>query len=292
LATRALLPFFPYPPSFVHDLPHPPAFSDPEVSPKRRRASSNVPAQDDSGRAGNSSTDISCDCGKVSRDFKLFTLCAVSDDFSTTSKTTQFPFLRLPGELRNKIYALAVGGHVICVRSRSLIVRTRDLRELFFHLDNLSGPSKRTDSNEVITVTSIFKLALVCRQFYTEAALFQFKYNIIHFHPPVAVRVFLEEFPRHKLDAITEIAFHSEITLRTAIQLGDTIFVSKLPALRRIFVRRGSYLDNKLRDPKYWASLIRLRMDTHSRELEISMVDGSLLNLKDIPEINYDTARI
>ncbi|KAF2648570.1 hypothetical protein K491DRAFT_722461 [Lophiostoma macrostomum CBS 122681] len=75
---------------------------------------------------------------------------AIEEQPSITPTEAHFPFLRLPGELRNKIYAYAVGGHVIDVRSYDLLVARNTkihksvmTKDLSFCLANLSGSSRK-----------------------------------------------------------------------------------------------------------------------------------------------------
>ncbi|KAI4612095.1 hypothetical protein J4E80_007549 [Alternaria sp. BMP 0032] len=151
---------------------------------------------------------------------------------------TQSPLLRLPGELRNKIFAYAVGGHIItvtlappCDSSESSDdeddvewVRHEDddsYKYLQFRLATAAQPKPPIEPRslgyhsryhivggalDATHVSSIFTASRVCRQIYTETALLQYKTNYFHFDVPVCIDLFIKHLTSEQLQAIPTIS--------------------------------------------------------------------------------------
>jgi len=155
---------------------------------------------------------------------------------------TQSPLLRLPGELRNKIFAYAVGGHIItvtlaaphessddeddldsiryedddsCERLEFRLATAAqpkppmELRELGYHSSyHIDGGALDAflQGNASTRVSSIFTVSRVCRQIYTETALLQYKTNYFHFDVPAFVDLFIKHLTPEQLHAIPTIS--------------------------------------------------------------------------------------
>ncbi|KAH6864799.1 hypothetical protein BKA58DRAFT_471995 [Alternaria rosae] len=133
----------------------------------------------------------------------------------TTRNMTQSPLLRLPGELRNKIFAYAVGGHVIlaklvtlyepnfaerlefCLTTTVQPKPPKEPRNRGYHGSHhiYSGDSLDVflPGNTSQRVSRIFTVGRVCRQIYTETALLQYKTNCFHFDVPAFIDLFTKQ---------------------------------------------------------------------------------------------------
>ncbi|KAI4931943.1 uncharacterized protein J4E92_003841 [Alternaria infectoria] len=92
---------------------------------------------------------------------------------------TESPLIRLPGELRNRIYELAVGGNIIAVTG---FYRRPGKLSVYLTSANTSGPdAKSAQASLRAPVSGIFTIGLVCRQLHRETALIQYAKNLFHF---------------------------------------------------------------------------------------------------------------
>ena len=188
----------------------------------------------------------------------------IADTPSTTRNMTQSPLLRLPGELRNKIFAYAVGGHIITVTrvppyesSESSddeddldSIRYEDddsYERLEFRLATATQPKLPNHlayyfNGGVISdgslqghgssrVSSIFTVGRVCRQIYTETALLQYKTNYFHFEVPGFTYVFVKQLTSEQLHAIPAISIGDGYLSQE--MFGSACFVT--PELWRLF---------------------------------------------------------
>ncbi|EDU50752.1 hypothetical protein PtrSN002B_003059 [Pyrenophora tritici-repentis] len=105
-------------------------------------------------------------------------------------------FLRLPGELRNRIYEYAFSEQCILV-GRSLSSRLQLAVEP-------NGFSPR-DQYKIprYNFTRLLAIAMTCRQVYAETALLIFRLNDFRFHHVETIKQFLDSVPAAKRRAIT-----------------------------------------------------------------------------------------
>ncbi|KAI4644337.1 hypothetical protein J4E93_006238 [Alternaria ventricosa] len=155
---------------------------------------------------------------------------------------TQSPLLRLPGELRNKIFAYAVGGYIITAKRPILHEPSDDEADWYcprfeddsdnrlkFCLTTTVQPQVPREPDAIsyhsdyyindcvpwdpflegktsTSVSRIFTVGYVCRQIYTETALLQYKTNYFHFDTPVFIDLFLMQLTFDQRRAIPAIS--------------------------------------------------------------------------------------
>lgn len=153
------------------------------------------------------------------------------------------PLLKLPGELRNRIYEFVVGGHVIVIEhsgrmttpyvprlpvkltcrlitsSSSLTSQSGTLAE-----DRISGEREGQPIEPSERVSRIFTLGLVCRQIRAETASIQYKHNIFHFHNPSAFEVFTWQLSAAQCNAIVQVSIGRVYALNTFLGLSYIAF--------------------------------------------------------------------
>jgi len=116
---------------------------------------------------------------------------------------TESSLLRLPGELRNHIYELAVGGNIIVV-TKSYKRPGKTL--VYLTSANTSGPDARSAQVSIrAPVSGIFTIGLVCRQLHREAALSQYVKNLFHFDSMIAGQILLESLNSAQRALLTSI---------------------------------------------------------------------------------------
>ncbi|KAL1603993.1 hypothetical protein SLS60_005585 [Paraconiothyrium brasiliense] len=142
------------------------------------------------------------------------------EDISAQRNSTQSPLLRLPPEIRNKIWEYAIGGFNIKVfRTRSC----EHLKELSYYADDLSEKLSRPT----------FHLHKVCRQAYVETAPLIYTLNTFGFYKVSAMDRWIKLRPIGQLQLITSIEVpFSYFSLY--IQGLRTKFRKRFPNLKRI----------------------------------------------------------
>ena len=184
---------------------------------------------------------------------------------STAANKTNSPLLRLPGELRNRIYSFAAGGFVIVVKDengpvsidgprppfkltyRLAIATTPGTTEQLENYTNVNGHSVRAKTvSKAEHVSNIFTIARVCRQVSEETALLQYKENVFSFNTGDALRSFSALLRSAQRNAINTISIETEY-LRDQLRWGTGYpsssfsismppFRKMLPSLKNIFV--------------------------------------------------------
>ncbi|KAF2251348.1 hypothetical protein BU26DRAFT_592469 [Trematosphaeria pertusa] len=144
---------------------------------------------------------------------------AVQEHMEITARnSTDSPLLRLPGELRDRIFRLAIGGHVIAVtrdgRGIQLLdpVSTKKYRPATATRGTKSSHRGRARflQGERIPgaerVSRIFTLAFVCRQIHSESQLLPYKHNIFHFDTPWSFGSFTKRLSTPQRQAIFSVS--------------------------------------------------------------------------------------
>jgi hypothetical protein len=177
------------------------------------------------------------------------------DPPGTALNSTDSPLLRLPAELRNKIYAYAVGGYVIYVldlRWGDPLV-TPEIRLCLSKLFRLSGPLIRTPRDETAyrdgseesthrslhkckVVSKIQNLSLVCRQIAAESSLFPFKYNTFKFDGQQTLEAFAQRLSLPQLCAVQTIGVELSSAFEELVYWNLKQILFDLPSLRRIML--------------------------------------------------------
>ncbi|KAI4659039.1 uncharacterized protein J4E78_005462 [Alternaria triticimaculans] len=169
---------------------------------------------------------------------------------------TESPLLRLPGELRNRIYELAVGGNIIVVtKSYTRPGKT----SVCLTSANTSGPDAKSAQASIrAPVSGIFTIGLVCRQLHRETALSQYAKNLFHFDNMYHGRDFVDSLSSAQRALLTSISvnvedyFRSDFswnfisstwTWRSVVDTDTEIF---LPQLESVYISaqdpKGSFL--------------------------------------------------
>ena len=154
---------------------------------------------------------------------------------------TESPLLRLPGELRNRIYELAVGRNIIVVtKSYKRPVKA----SVYLTSAKTSGPDAKSAQVSIrAPVSGIFTIGLVCRQLNREIALIQYANNLFHFDSMTAGQILLDSLNNAQRALLTSISikignyfvtrwfFDWVIDLRTSL---DETGIS-LPKLKHVY---------------------------------------------------------
>ncbi|KAJ4296249.1 beta transducin [Kalmusia sp. IMI 367209] len=94
----------------------------------------------------------------------------------TTANSIDSPLLRLPSEIRNRIFAYAMGGHVITIK----VTKTFDI-DAFTISHKLCSTSRQRGKRTRDSAAPPWQLPLVCRQLYAETALLPYSLNSFRF---------------------------------------------------------------------------------------------------------------
>jgi len=114
------------------------------------------------------------------------------------------PLLRLPGELRNRIYELAVGGNIIVVTKS--YKRWRKTSVYLTSADPSGPDAKSAQASIRAPVSGIFTIGLVCRQLHRETALSQYARNLFHFDNMYYGRDFVDSLSSAQRALVTSIS--------------------------------------------------------------------------------------
>jgi hypothetical protein len=118
---------------------------------------------------------------------------ALTNPPSTQRNQLTSPLLRLPGELRNKIYATAFREEYINVR--------RDANDrLHFRAATHALPSSTTITNYLFS--RLFATTTVCRQIYAETAVLPVRLNVFRFAHVEALALFIGCTPIMQLERV------------------------------------------------------------------------------------------
>ncbi|KAF2036022.1 hypothetical protein EK21DRAFT_49110, partial [Setomelanomma holmii] len=104
-------------------------------------------------------------------------------------------FLRLPGELRNKVYRYVLGG------------RTLRLREEIMAKAQIEDPVVAASIGDTSDMPQNLAFLAVCRKIYHETRLLPFTLNTFHFRHVYHLPTTLQQFAPSQTQAITRIRF-------------------------------------------------------------------------------------
>jgi hypothetical protein len=154
----------------------------------------------------------------------------MTNERSATCNRLQSPLLRLPGEIRNRIYALAFTVQHVQVIQRVWSIPTSFMYVVF--PDDWRG----IERSQVYPLSELISSTTVCRQFYAEASPLIPRLNEFCFIS--TDRRWTEHMPQKFLQAIETIKLISCAleTLEEMQQLVD-ITLSRLGGLRKIVVK-------------------------------------------------------
>jgi len=148
---------------------------------------------------------------------------------------TESPLLRLPGELRNRIYELVVGENIIVVSSS---YKRPGKTSVYLTSAGTPGP--------VTSVSGIFTIGLACRQLHQETAPTQYTKNIFHFDDGQAGRAFVEGLTSAQRALLTSISVNFADYVRenyiwdtissTWSDVKDTYPDMFLPEVERVYI--------------------------------------------------------
>ena len=158
---------------------------------------------------------------------------SITDERSAPRNRLQSPLLRLPGEIRNRIYALAFTVHHVQVVQRVWSIPTSFM--YFVFPEDWSG----IERSPTYPLSQLIPSTTVCRQFYAEASPLIPRLNEFCFIS--TDRRWKEHVPQEFLQAIETIKLIDGVlkTLEEMQQLVD-ITLSRLGGLRKIVVRTTS----------------------------------------------------
>jgi hypothetical protein len=157
--------------------------------------------------------------------------------------------LRLPGEVRNRIYEYALGGNTIniCYETyRSTYVNDQPVKEepvFKYHcivFDKLTNPYLENRMNKVGISYSFILLNSVCRQLYLETAILPYKLNTIAFGSHNIMMNFLlfeRRLSRLQRSAITTLVLPDNLPASNILEY--------LPNLEKLYLGFDHYDDWK-----------------------------------------------
>lgn len=122
---------------------------------------------------------------------------------STVSNSRDSPLLRLPPELRNRIYELTLGGLRISVDEMYLRFHKRMPRKTSIQSDSSTSVLPRAYSHAICLFPS------TCRQIYSETATLLFELNRFYVSTSAELGAFVGNISPTQRDAITEITIWS-----------------------------------------------------------------------------------
>ncbi|KAI4931577.1 hypothetical protein J4E85_004171 [Alternaria conjuncta] len=168
----------------------------------------------------------------------------------TFRNQTESPLLRLPGELRNRIYELVVGGNIIFVSG--------SLQRPEKALVDLMTPGVAQKSTWTF-VSGIFTIGLACRQLHRETALTQYTKNVFHFDDMQSGRAFVNGLTSTQRALLTSISVNVvdyfsadpswDLMLSMWSSVVDTDIDMFLPELEIVYIsaqdRTGSFRANE-----------------------------------------------
>ncbi|CAI9625365.1 unnamed protein product [Alternaria burnsii] len=151
-------------------------------------------------------------------------------DLVASRNRLQSPLLRLPGEIRNRIYAFAFTVQriqVVAVSARLVhLVWPEDWRGL--------------KHSQLYPLSELISSIMVCRQFYTEASPLIPRLNEFCFIDPDDTQRFTEHMPQKFLEAIETVVMANCVpeTLEGLQLMADTT-LPRMCGLKKIVVRPG-----------------------------------------------------
>ncbi|KAF2648575.1 hypothetical protein K491DRAFT_783991 [Lophiostoma macrostomum CBS 122681] len=186
----------------------------------------------------------------------------------TAQNASQSPLLRLPGELRNKIYDYATCGNIIAVRKKSMLGSGWKVYEAEFHNPGTVICS-RAFSGIVPTVPleNVFSLRRTCRQIRAETSpidlcttnVFSFE-NLAVYDELVRLRLTLEE-----RDAIRRIFIHRPAQFGADVFNGAfpqtklvPLFLAAFPNLEEVLISARSESQDLFPSPGEYLWLLNL----------------------------------
>ena len=126
------------------------------------------------------------------------------------------PFLRLPGELRSKIYGYVLGGHALRIGYSPHVRKTKTIKGQRYHVHAGGGLFNRLVEHEVIdhryekALSLHLGLLRVCRQVYGEAALLPYAMNTFTFENDWVLRRCFKTLRPTQKRAMTKFAIQYE----------------------------------------------------------------------------------
>lgn len=163
----------------------------------------------------------------------------IDSDYSTVRNQQQSPLLRLPPELRNKIYALAVGGQELVVLSDSVVYRSTRLEIVPKTYDD---PKSRGPYH--VGALHLTALLRVCRQLYEESASLHFALNTWHSTADDLILFLKQCGPRRNF--IRTIIIEMGGGRLDAIDLKLLHILSQLQQLKRVVMRNSSAAEEQV----------------------------------------------
>ena len=186
--------------------------------------------------------------------------------FSTARNSKESSLLRLPGELRNKIYKYATSGQIISLR-RTFLVKDRSLCPVKSCLRSPAAPFeslRRDHESNGFWPANLVNLEAVCKQACAETGVIDiWANNTFIFESPIAYRLTMEQLPMDQREKFRVIVLYQPVDTDTLT--GSTIgpsslwacgldpFRTFLPKLEKIILHRPTRRSLKTsRDEADW----------------------------------------
>jgi hypothetical protein len=174
------------------------------------------------------------------------------------------PLLRLPGELRNKIYEYAYGG---------MIIRT--------HTDDKSYPIFEQQSLAILpfSTNDLLTSTMVCRQFHSEVGVIPLLRNELCFNSITGMSTKLTEFApkwRGKLRSVRLVGNHVGSIFGLIINLcEDAATTERLDGVNLVIVHTHTSISDHILE-RYYQDIIRLLFECKAhRDIKVEFVTNS-----------------
>jgi hypothetical protein len=158
----------------------------------------------------------------------------MTNERSAARNRLQSPLLRLPGEIRNRIYAFAFTVQRVQVIGMYGLVSAR--------LVHLVWPEdwRGLEHSQPYPLSELISSTMVCRRFYAEASPLILRLNEFCFIDPDDTQRFTEDMPHKFLQAIETVALAVCVPeALEGLQLMADITLPRMCGLKKIVVRPG-----------------------------------------------------
>ncbi|KAF2468273.1 uncharacterized protein BDR25DRAFT_316388 [Lindgomyces ingoldianus] len=162
-------------------------------------------------------------------------------NYITKENSLKSPLLRMPPEIRNKIFGYVLGGHdiKIQVEKNKYILETRQWSHDIWHVARPLDSPQNCDPSPY-SVKPNFQLLRVCRQIYNEAAVLPYKLNNFSFAG--SARKYLGKYGNnwynptdYWVERRTIAQLQAVTTLEPSVRYMDEYTSKRRPAFRRRF---------------------------------------------------------
>ena len=173
------------------------------------------------------------------------------------------PFLRLPPEIRNRIYTYIFGDCFVTISSHAI---SPDSRRVYGRFEAFEPPGYLDPCPEINYGQAAAQTLLVCRQIYSEARLLPFVLNTFYYHTVEDLEFWKAQMSA-QLSAVRKLWFEEYGVVPSPSNSQLKLFLAALPALVHITVciNNSEYMDSPLTTTQ------QEELDEYERHLKTSV---------------------